>query len=187
MKNYAPLSVDFSSVCAEVLSSPLLQSLIAAESTLSTVTGTSMLATGIADATAATAIFTSLEPIIEQETFNIAAIARHHVVRMTTERYASLTYDLIFIPLRNSEDCVLHVYAVDDVTAIINHRFPEDISITHGYYDPDLCTLTESVPITGPILLRAGTIRSIENLNADTVANFLVFYSNSDNSSYFTE
>lgn len=183
MKNYAPLSVDFSSVCAEVLSSPLLQAQMAAESTLSTITGMSMLATGIEDAVA---ILPSLGPILEQETFNIKAIARYYAVGMTAQQYASLTYDLIFVPLAGSEECVFHAYEVDDVTTIVNSRFPEGVPLTHGYYDPDLCTLTDSVPITGPIIVKAGTIRSIENLNADTVANFLVFYSNSDNSSYFT-
>lgn len=182
MKHYAPLSTDFSAVCAEVLED--IQSQLDAETVDNTLRGWHMLATKVIDAAS---ILPSLGPILEQETFNVVAISRKKIIDTAPLHYTNLPWDLIFVPLHNADQCTVSFYDVEPDATLYNEKFPEGIAPTHGHYDPDLCTLVETVSITGPFIVKAGSVWTFENLDKESVASFLVLFSETEVSTAYFE
>ena len=83
--------------------------------------------------------------------------------------------DILFVPLEDCESTVLHLFSVS-TDAVIN--------VADNCYDDADCTITDTVPLTGPILIASGSVFTIESDSMNTLSDVLQISFVEDTSSY---
>lgn len=178
MKHYIKLPIDFANVKTEVLDR--IQPIIDAETISNTSTGKDFLL--LKDASA---VCDYLTPIMENQTFDIEAIARYRINDQMVQPYTLNMADVFIMPLYNADSCTITFY--EPVTDVSPHwpRWPVGLIPNHGFYDVEDCVEIESFELTEPLFVKRDSVWKIESNDKENPANILMLLSLTDNASYF--
>jgi hypothetical protein len=181
MKNYIKLPIDFANVKEEVLNR--IQPILDVESISNTITGKDFLFL-----TGASAACEYLSPIMENQTFDIEAIARYRINDQMVQPYTLNMADVFIMPLYNADSCTITFYEPKDtVVSPYWPTWPVGLIPNHGFYELTDCLEIESFDFTEPLFVKRDSIWKIESSDKENPANILMLLSLTDNDSYFSE
>ena len=181
MKHYIKLPIDFANVKTEVLDK--IQLILDAENISNTSTGKDFLFL-----TGASVLCDYLTPIMENQTFDIEAIARYRINDQMVQPYMLNMADVFIMPLYNADNCTITFYEPKDTVASPYWpTWPVGLVPNHGFYELEDCVEIESFDFTEPLFVKRDSIWKIESSDKENPANILMLLSLTDNDSYFSE
>jgi hypothetical protein len=178
MKHYIKLPIDFTNVKEEVLAK--IQPILDVENSSNTVTGKDFLL--LKDAST---VCDYLSPVMENQTFDIEAIARYRIHDKMIQPYTLNMSDVFIMPLYNASNCTITFYEPSPDVSPHWPTWPVGLVPNHGFYDLADCTEIESFAFNEPLFVQRNSVWRIETDDKENPANILMLLSLTDNTSYF--